>query len=126
MEGGEGSLIWQATDWPRWRYDVSALVPLLAEVSRAQGLLLGRLQDVGLASRDLSSLDTLTEDVVRTSQIEGERLDAFSVRSSLARRLGVDIGASAPTDRHIDGVVDMVLDATSRCDEALSTQRLFD
>ncbi len=66
-------------DWPQWRYDLRALAQRLAEVSRAQGLLLGRLADVGLALRDQASLAALTEDVVKTSEIEGERLDAQSV-----------------------------------------------
>jgi Fic family protein len=75
------------------------LAAALAEVSHAQGLLLGRLADVGLGLRDQASLAALTEDVVKTSEIEGEHLDAASVRSAVARRLGVDIGALAPTDR---------------------------
>jgi Fic family protein len=117
--------IWQASDWPRWRYDLPELAGALASVSRAQGVLLGRLADVGLALRDQASLAALTDDVVKTSAIEGESLDVESVRSSIARRLGVDVGASAPVDRHVDGVVEMVLDATTRCHEALSAERLF-
>jgi Fic family protein len=77
-------------------------------------MLLGRLADVGVALRDQASLLALTEDVVKTSEIEGEILNVASVRSSIARRLGVDIGAVAPVDRHVEGVVDMLLDATSR------------
>lgn len=125
MESGENHYIWQADDWPAWRYDLSALVGLLSDVSRAQGLLMGRLADVGMVLRDRASLGALTEDVVRTSEIEGERLDAESVRSSIARRLGVEIGALAPVDRHVEGVVDMVLDATSRCAAPLTAERLF-
>ena len=78
-----------------------------------------------MALRDQASLAALTEDVIKTSEIEGERLDAESVRSSIARRLGVDIGALAPVDRHVEGVVDMVLDATARCGAALTKDRLF-
>lgn len=87
-------------------------------------MLLGRLADVGLALRDQASLAALTEDVVKTSEIEGEVLNVASVRSSLARYLGVDIGAVAPVDRHVEGV-EMVLNATSRCAEPLTAQRLF-
>lgn len=108
-----------------WRYDLAALAGPLADVSRAQGMLLGRLADVGMAVRDQASLDALTEDVVKTSAIEGEKLDTASVRSSIARRLGVDIGALAPVDRHVEGVVDMVLDATLNCQEPVSQSRLF-
>ncbi len=125
MNRGEYKYIWQARDWPNWRYDVSALADPMAEVSRAQGLLLGRLADVGMALRAQASLAALTEDVVKTSEIEGERLDAKSVRSSIARRLGVDIGALAPVDRHVEGVVEMVLDATANCHLPLSRERLF-
>jgi Fic family protein len=125
MNSGDWTYIWQAPDWPTWRYDVSRLAGPLADVSRAQGLLLGRLADVGMTLRDQASLAALTEDVVKTSEIEGERLNVASVRSSIARRLGVDIGALAPVDRHVEGVVEMVLDATTRCDAAVTSDRLF-
>ncbi len=125
MEGGENLYIWQEGDWPHWRFDAAKLAGPMAEVSLAQGLLLGRLADVGLALRDQASLAALTEDVVKTSEIEGERLDVASVRSSIARRLGVDIGALAPVDRHVEGVVEMVLDATVNCQEPLTSKRLF-
>lgn len=125
MNSGEKLYIWQTDSWPNWRYDLSILAGLLAHVSRSQGVLLGRLADVGLALRDQASLAALTEDVVKTSEIEGEVLNVESVRSSIARRLGVDIGAVAPVDRHIEGVVEMVLDATTRSSESLTSDRLF-
>jgi Fic family protein len=125
MYSGNYTYIWQATDWPKWRYDLAALAPALAEVSRAQGMLMGRLADVGMALRDQASLAALTEDVVRTSEIEGEHLNVESVRSSIARRLGVDIGALAPVDRHVEGVVEMVLDATTNCEAPVTKERLF-
>lgn len=125
MKRGDHTYIWQSLDWPNWRCDLARLAGPLAEVSRAQGTLLGRLADVGLALRDQASLATLTEDVIKTSEIEGERLDAESVRSSVARHLGVDIGALAPVDRHVDGVVEMVLDATARCGDELTLDRLL-
>lgn len=125
MNGGEKFYIWQADDWPQWRYDLAALTGPLTDVSRAQGLLLGRLADVGMALRDQASLAALTEDVVKTSEIEGEVLNVQSVRSSIARRMGVDIGAVAPVDRHVEGVVEMVLDATTRACAPLTAERLF-
>jgi len=125
MTSGEKRYIWQADDWPRWRYDLPALTAHLTEVSLAQGALLGRLADVGLALRDQASLAALTEDVLRTSEIEGEVLPADSVRSSIARRLGVDIGALLPADRHVEGVVEMVLDATAPSRQILSAERLW-
>lgn len=125
MNCGDCTCIWQSTDWPRWRYDLGALARPLADVSRAQGLLLGRLLDAGMSLRDQASLAALTDDVVKTSEIEGDRLDVGSVRSSIARRLGVDIGALAPVDRHVEGVVDMVLDATANCNAPVTRERLF-
>lgn len=124
MNHGDYRYIWQQPDWPRWRYDLAVLAETLAEVCRAQGALLGRLTDVGLGLRDQATLSALTEDVLKTSEIEGEPLDAVSVRSSVARHLGVDIGALAPVDRHVEGVVEMVLDATSHCEAELTRERL--
>ena len=125
MEYGDNLYIWQATNWPKLGYNLTKLAVPLAEVSRAQGMLMGRLADVGMALRDQASLAALTKDVVNTCEIEGEQLNVESVRSSIARRLGVDIGALAPVDRHVEGVVEMVLDATGRCDAALTPERLF-
>lgn len=125
MESGDYTYIWQAPDWPDWRYDLTKLAQPLADVSRAQGQLMGRLADVGMALRDQASLTALTEDVLKTSEIEGEHLDVASVRSSIARRLGVDVGALAPVDRHVEGVVDMVLDATANCRSPVTRERLF-
>lgn len=125
MNSGDRTYIWQDSNWPHWTFDLATLAEPMARVSHAQGLLLGRLADVGMAQRDHASLAALAEDVVKTSAIEGEYLDFESVRSSIARRLGVDIGALAPVDRHVDGVVDMVLDATMNSRAPVSPQRLF-
>ncbi len=125
MFRGDYTYMWQSDDWPSWRYDLATLAHSLADVSRAQGLLMGRLADVGMALRDQASLSTLTEDVVKTSEIEGEQLNFEAVRSSIARRLGVDIGALAPVDRHVEGVVEMVLDATANCSAPVTRDRLF-
>ena len=125
MNYGDCLYMWQAPDWPQWRYDLAVLARPLVEVSRAQGLLLGRLADVGAATRDQANLLALTDDVVKTSEIEGDHLNVASVRSSIARRLGVDIGALAPVDRHVEGVVEMVLDASSNCVQPVTDERLF-
>lgn len=125
MNSGDYVYIWQASEWPTWHFDLTALANPMAEVSRAQGMLLGRLADVGMALRDQASLAALTEDVVKTSEIEGEALNVESVRSSIARRLGVDIGALAPVDRHAEGVVDMILDATTNATTPVTQERLF-
>ncbi|SDE14598.1 Fic family protein [Aquimonas voraii] len=125
MQSGESVYIWQRGDWPNWRFDLAALAQPIAEVSHAQGRLMGRLADVGMALRDEASLAVLTEDVLKTSEIEGEQLNVQSVRSSLARRLGVDIGGLAPVDRHVEGVVEMVLDATTNFSAPVTRERLF-
>ena len=123
METGE--YIWQSPYWPDWQYDLAALAEPLAAVSHAQGLLLGRLADIGDSLRDEANLTVLTEDVVQTHAIEGETLDCLSVRSALARRLGVDIEPLTPIDHHIDSIVDMVLDATGCAMSPVTTERLF-
>lgn len=125
MKSGHYTYIWQRPNWPSWQFDLASLAAPLAAVSRVQGELFGRLADVGLALRDQAALSALTEDVVQTSAIEGEALDVQSVRSSVARWLGVDIGALAPVDRHVDGVVAMVLDATTANALPLTAERLF-
>ncbi|NJD24464.1 MAG: Fic family protein [Betaproteobacteria bacterium] len=125
MRSDDRRWIWQSDEWPEWRYDVSALAGLLADTCRLQGLLAGRLADIGIAFRNRTTVDTLTDEVVKTSAIEGEHLDPHSVRSSIALRLGVDIGALRPVDRNVEGVVEMVLDATGRCDEPVTRDRLF-
>lgn len=125
MNSGDYKYIWQANDWPSWHFDLTALARSMTEVSRAQGILMGRLADVGMTLQNQASLAALTEDVVKTSEIEGETLNVESVRSSIARRLGVDIGALAPIDRHVEGVVEMVLDAAANCYEPVSRERLF-
>ena len=125
MKSDDKRYVWQRNDWPHWVYDRKRLALPLAQLHLAQGYLLGRMHDLGLNLRDQATLRILTEDVLKTSEIEGETLKLDSVRSSIARRLGVDIGALAPADRHVDGVVDMVLDATRGHNIPLTTERLF-
>ncbi|WP_211454432.1 Fic family protein [Collimonas antrihumi] len=125
MNSGDYKYIWLDNDWPNWHFDLAALAGQMVEVGRAQGLLMGRLADVGMVLRDQASLAALTEDAVKTSEIEGETLNVESVRSSIARRLGVDIGALAPVDRHVEGVVEMVIDATANCNAPVTRERLF-
>lgn len=117
--------IWQRADWKTWRYQADALTAQLKEVYLQQGRLLGRMQDIGLGLRKQASLNALTQDVVKSSEIEGERLSVQSVRSSLARKMGVDVVALSPVERYVDGVVEMMLDATSHCHQPLTHERLF-
>ena len=126
MNGGEyNKYIWQRPEWPEWQFDSSRLSELLSTVTLERGRLLGGMQALGFKLAEEATLRVLTEDVIKSSEIEGEKLNPESVRSSLAKRLGMDIGALAPTDRHVDGVVDMVLDATQRYGQPLSVERLF-
>ncbi|WP_398471016.1 Fic family protein [Tardiphaga sp.] len=111
--------------WPELHWRLEGLTEQLAAVRHKQGRLVGRMEALGFDLRIEASLQTLTEDVVKSGAIEGEVLDRDQVRSSLARRLGVDIGALAPADRHVDGVVEMILDATGQYRTELSAERLF-
>ncbi len=117
--------IWQLPDWPQFSYDADALAAPLAAVHRAQGQLMARMAALGLPQREQATLQVLTQEVIKTSEIEGEQLNLDTVRSSIARRLGLDIGALAPSDRHVDGVVDVVLDATRNFEQPLTAERLF-
>ena len=117
--------IWSRPDWPHFQYDLKALAHPLGKAASLQGRLLGRMTDIGFDLRGLASLGALTLDVVRTSAIEGDTLDVNTVRSSIAQRLNIDIGALAPSDRHVDGVVAMVIDATSEPSRALTQDRLL-
>jgi Fic family protein len=112
-------------DWPRFRWDHAKLTQKLAAVRNRQGHLTGRMEELGFRLRTEASLEALTEEVTRSSEIEGEILDREQVRSSIARRLGVDIGALTPADRNVEGVVDMMLDATQHYDAPLTSERLF-
>jgi Fic family protein len=111
--------------WPDFQWDDGLLGPRLAAVRHRQGRLVGRMEALGFDLRSEAVLATLTVDVLKSSEIEGEILDKEQVRSSIARRLGMDIGALAPTDRHVEGVVEMMLDATQRYAEPLTRERLF-
>ena len=102
------------------------LADLLARVRHRQGLLLGRMSSLGLAPRQEAALATLTEDVVKTNEIEGETLNPDLVRSSVARRLGLDAGGLEHSDRNVEGAVEMMLDATQRYQQPLTEERLFD
>ncbi len=117
--------LWEKPDWPAFTWDETSLSRLLARVSREQGRLLGKMEALGFDLRCEAHLRTLTEDVVKSSEIEGERLDPEQVRSSIARRLGMDIGGLIPADRDVEGVVEMMLDATGNHAQPLTEERLF-
>jgi Fic family protein len=117
--------IHELTGWPGLDWDHQRVAPTLAAARHAQGRLLGQMEGLGFTLKEHAVLRTLTEDVVKSSDIEGETLDADQVRSSVARRLGMDIGGLKAADRHVEGVVEMMLDATQRYDAPLTPERLF-
>jgi Fic family protein len=119
------SYIYELGDWPRFRWDAEKLSDLLAAVRHRQGRLVGRMASLGFDLREQAELRTLTEEVVKTSEIEGEKLDADQVRSSIARGLGLELAGLKPSDREVDGVVEMMLDATRQYDQPLSAERLL-
>ncbi len=117
--------IHELPDWPKFRWNQDKLSAPLAALRHRQGRLIGHMEGLGFQLRAEAVLKTLTEDVVKSSAIEGEILDDTQVRSSIARRLGMDIGALTPADAHVEGVVEMILDATQKYDVALDAGRLF-
>lgn len=117
--------IHQFPDWPHFTWDEQKISALLAAVRHRQGKLLGQMQSLGFNLQAQASLNTLTLDVLKSSEIEGEILNQAQVRSSVARRLGLDIAGLVPSDRHVDGVVDMMLDATQGFQNPLTQKRLL-
>ena len=112
-------------DWPDFRWSSEKLGDRLAQVRHKQGRLIGRMESLGFNLKAEATLQTLTEEVVKSSEIEGEILDRNQVRSSIARRLGMDIGALTPSDRSVEGVVEMMLDAIQKYDQPVTADRLF-
>jgi len=117
--------IHQQENWPAFSWDESVLAQLLASMHHARGRLLGRMEALGFMLRGEADLAVMTAEVVKSSAIEGERLNDQEVRSSLARRLGIDIGGATPVSRAVEGVVEMMLDATRNYANPLSADRLF-
>ncbi|MFM7316712.1 MAG: Fic family protein [bacterium] len=117
--------IHEQADWPVFRWDRLGLADELAAVRHRQGRLVGRMEGLGFRLREEAVLGTLTLEVLKSSDIEGEVLPTDQVRSSLARRLGVEIGALVPADRHVEGVVELMLDAMRNYDHPLTADRLF-
>lgn len=117
--------IHELPEWPQLKWDEAKLSARLAEVRHRQGRLLGQMEGLGFQLRTEASLITLTSDVLKSSAIEGERLDTEEVRSSIARRLGLDFGATKTPGRVVEGAVEMMLDATQNFAEPLTAERLW-
>lgn len=118
--------IHQQNNWPNFSWKAEDIVSLLSEARNLQGRLIGKMESLGFDLRNEALLDTLTLDVIKTSEIEGEVLNPEQVRSSIARRLGMEIAGSVDSDRNVDGVVEMMLDATQNCFTPMTMERLFD
>lgn len=117
--------IYQQPQWPQFRWDLNALNSLLTTVHHRLGRLLGRMESLGFGLQAEATLHTLTLEVLKSSEIEGELLDAGQVRSSLARRLGIDLAGLVAADRNVEGIVEMMLDATQHFDKPLNEERLL-
>ena len=111
--------------WPKFTWSEPKLAPVLVALRLRQGRFLGRMESLGFSQQREAALESLTLEAVKTSEIEGEILSAQAVRSSLARRLGMDIAGLSPSDRRVDGIVEVLLDATEKFGELLTKERLF-
>ena len=111
--------------WPKFIWKYEKIAALLGPVRNRQGRLIGRMENLGFALRTEAQLKTLTLEIIKSSEIEGEILNAEQVRSSIARRLGLDVGGLVPFDRHVDGIVEMMLDAVQNFKKPLTKDRLF-
>lgn len=118
--------IHQENNWPNFTWKNDEIINLLSEARNLQGRLIGKMESLGFDLRNEALLDTLTLDVLKSSEIEGEYLNPDQVRSSIARRLGMEIAGSVESDRNVDGVVEMMVGATQNCFKPLTSERLFD
>lgn len=118
--------VYQQETWPAFLWDSQALIGLLSQVRNLQGKIVGRMESVGFKLRDEAYLESMTIEILKSTEIEGEVLHPEQVRSSLARRLGLDIAGLVPSNRNVDGMVDLMLDATTHFQEPLTKERLFD
>jgi len=117
--------IWQNQEYPNFTYNKEIVLSLLAEVKLKQGYLLGKMSNIGFENDKTAILNVLTEEVIKSSEIEGLKLNEQQVRSSIAKRLGLDLGGDIYVERNVEGIVEMMLDATQNFDNALSHERLY-
>jgi Fic family protein len=117
--------IYQNKDWTQFTWHDKAINPVFGEVRNTQGKIIGQMNAVGFSAKEEATLNTLTLDVVKSSEIEGELLNYDQVRSSIARRLGINTAGIVPSSRHVEGVVEMMLDATQNYQKPLTQDRLF-
>ncbi len=118
--------IYEHQNWPNFTWDAEKLTSKLAQIRHSQGRLLGRMEGLGFELKREASLNILTDDVVNTSAIEGEKLNSEEVRSSIARHLGIDIAGLIPSSRNVEGIVEIMLNATREFNQPLTKERLWD
>ena len=116
----------QNHNWQNFTWISEEFVSLLSEARNLQGRLIGKMESLGFELQDEALLETLTLDVLKSAEIEGELLNPEQVRSSIAQRLGIDFAGTITSDRNVDGMVDMMIDATRNCFNPLTKERLFD
>jgi len=116
--------LWQDADWPNFKWDETRVLPLLNSVQERQARLIGMLSALGFDVKMMTALESMTEDVVRSSEIEGELLNRDSVRSSIARHLGVSLPSSGVSDHYTEGVVQVAVDAVKNCNMPIDKERL--
>jgi len=117
--------IYQQSGWPNFRWDSKFIILPLSTVRHLQGKLVGKMEALGFTLRNEAVLETLTTEVLKSSEIEGQILDLDQVRSSIARRLGIEVSGLVPSDRNVDGIVEMMLDATQNYNKIMTPDRLF-
>ncbi|GAI78295.1 unnamed protein product, partial [marine sediment metagenome] len=116
--------IYQDTNWPDFTWNDKSLLILLSKARNLQGKLIGKMEAIGFSLREEAMLETLTIDIVKSNEIEGKLLNSDQVRSSIAKRLGMEISGLLPSDRDVEGVVEMMLDATQNYEQPLTKERL--
>lgn len=117
--------IYKKQDWPNFLWNNERLITILGRVRNLQGKLIGRMESLGFELQSEATLEALTLEILKSTEIEGEILNAEQVRSSVARRLGMDIAGLVVSDRNVDGIVDLMIDAVRKYNEPLSEERLF-
>lgn len=113
------------TEWPKFEFDSEKILHLVGRVRNLQGQLSGKMEAIGFNLKNEAYLETLSLDIIKSSEIEGERLELDQVRSSIARRLGMEVSGMIPADREVEGVVEMMMDATQNAQQKLTKERLF-
>jgi Fic family protein len=117
--------IYEQPDWPNFTWNKEEILNLLSTVGHRQGRLIGRMESLGFGLQSEASLESMTLEILKSNEIEGELLDKDEVRSSIARKLGLDLAGLVHSDRHVDGIVEVMLDATQHFRDELTSERLF-